>query len=94
LSAFATVIPGATAGQVRLRELTASHSFLAAKLAELEKKVTGARLELRQVIATPRALLQSKPKARRKIGYYLRPSAAYRVIAVSRAAPRIALQDR
>jgi hypothetical protein len=54
---------------VRLRELAATHTVLATKLGELEKKVTEHDSALRQVIATLRALLQPDPKPRRKIGY-------------------------
>lgn len=54
---------------VRLRELAGAHAFLAAKLAELEKRVTGHDTELREIISTLRALLTTERKPRRRIGY-------------------------
>jgi hypothetical protein len=54
---------------VRLRDLAGAHAFLAAKLAELEKRVTGHDSELREIISTLRALLTPDRQPRRRIGY-------------------------
>lgn len=54
---------------VRLRELASSNAALAAKLAELEQRVTEHDSELQQVIAALRVLLQPAPKPRQRIGY-------------------------
>jgi hypothetical protein len=54
---------------VKLRELAGTHAALAAKLDELEKRVTAHDSELRDVINLLRALLQPDPKPRRRIGY-------------------------
>lgn len=56
---------------VRLRELASAHAVIAAKLDELEKRVTAHDSELRDVIDMLRALLQPDPKPRRRIGYSL-----------------------
>jgi hypothetical protein len=54
---------------VRLRQLAGVHVALAAKLAELAKKVTAHDSELREIIAALRALLRPVSKTKRKIGY-------------------------
>jgi hypothetical protein len=54
---------------VRLRQLAGAHGFLAAKLAELEKRVRTHDAELGEIIKMLRALLQPAPKPKRRIGY-------------------------
>lgn len=54
---------------VRTRELAGVHVVVAAKLTELEKRLTEHDSQLRDVIAALRALLTPAPKPRRRIGY-------------------------
>jgi len=53
----------------RLRTVAGTHADLAAKLAELESRVTGHDADLSQVIAALRKLIQPPRKPRRQIGY-------------------------
>jgi hypothetical protein len=54
---------------VRLRELAGAHAFLAAKLAELEKRVTNHDSEIGEIIRMLRVLLQPAARTKRRIGY-------------------------
>ena len=57
---------------VRLRELAGAHSYLAAKLAHIEKRVAKHDSELAEIINILRALIEPKPRAKRKIGFSTR----------------------
>jgi hypothetical protein len=54
---------------VQLRELLVDHKALAAKLAELERRVAGHDSALAEVISALRALMAHPPSAKRPIGF-------------------------
>ena len=54
---------------VRLRSLLASHRELAAKLTELERKLEGHDVAIRNLFAAIRAMLADPPGPKRLIGF-------------------------
>ena len=54
---------------LRLRDLTASHRELAAKLSELERRVTKHDDELKAILIALRRLIAPPPRQRRAIGF-------------------------
>ena len=51
---------------VKLRQLAVGHKYIAAKLAELERKVLGHDDSIRQLVAAIRQLMAPPPEERRK----------------------------
>ncbi len=54
---------------VRLRELVADHKELAAKIAQLERKVSVHDESIRSLVATIRQLITPPPAKKRRIGF-------------------------
>ena len=61
---------------VRLRETLSLHKELAAKLAELERKIEGHDTHIRSLFEAIRQLMTPPPAARKQIGFQVRERAA------------------